>query len=208
MTMTYQLDARGDIRGQDLFGETVVISEKDCGGLVESTFTSGTLKLAQSKGSATILRSVVRDSKVVAVKRQRDTNFFGARFINCTFHGVYSGIDFGSEGRGHHLYDFGAVEGCDFTDATLDGCRFFNTDVSSLRLPGWPHAVLLDFSRRAADVAAMTWPGELGRYMRICADQPASEKAGVIHIPSFARLVACTEEQIRQALEQFGGVVM
>jgi hypothetical protein len=206
MTMTYQLDARGDIRGQDLLGETVVISEKDCGGLVESTFTSGTLKLAQSKGKATILRSVVRESTVVAVKRQRDTNFFSARFINCTFHGVYSGIDFGSEGRGHHLYDFGAVEGCDFTDATLDGCRFFNTDVSSLRLPRWPHAVLLDFSKRAADVAAMTWPGELGRYMRL--NEPDAVKAVVLHIPSLARLVACTEEQIRQALEEFGGVVM
>lgn len=206
--MTYQLDARRDIRGQDLFGETVVISEKECGGLVESTFASGTLNLAQSKGKATILRSIVRDSKVVAVKRQRDSDFFSARFINCTFHGAYSGISFGNEGSGHHLYDFGGTEECDFTAATLDGCRFHNVDVSSLRFPRWPHVVVPDPHLRAADVTAIEWPGHLGKYMQICTDKPPSVRAAVLHIPSLVRLVACTEEQAREALERFGGVVM
>jgi hypothetical protein len=204
--MTYQLDATDAIRDQTLVGDTVVLADGSCRALIRSTLTSGVLKLAQPKKAGGLVMSTLKECLVDAVKPQRDSDFFTARFFNCRFKGVFSGIDFGSGRRTDLHQDFGAVEGCDFTDATLDGCRFFNTDVSSLRLPGWPHAVLLDFSKRAADVAAMTWPGELGRYMRL--NEPDAVKAVVLHIPSLARLVACTEEQIRQALEEFGGVVM
>jgi hypothetical protein len=205
--MAYKLDSRGDIRDQHLVGETVILSDEECAGLVESTLTAGTLKLAQSKGRPTLLHSTVKDSDVIAAKRQKDYQLFQARFVNCRFHGLFNSVDFGHTDRAQLREDFGGVEGCDFTEATLDGCRFFNADVSTLRLPAWPHVVLHDFHQRARDVAAMTWPGELGRYMRICADQPESVKALVIHVPSFAKLVACTEEQVREAFEKFGGLL-
>jgi hypothetical protein len=64
--------------------------------------------------------------------------------------------------------------------------------------------VLHDFAKRAQDVAAATWPGKLGYYMRTCADQPESMKVSVIHVPSVAKLVACTEEQVRDAFEKIG----
>ncbi len=202
--MTYQLDRNGYIREQKLAHETVVLSEKECHGLVSSMFVSGTLRLAQTKYSPAIVQSSVIDSDVVAVRRQKDYRFFKARFVDCRFHGVFSGIDFG---RSHSIEvdgDFGAVEGCDFTDATLDGCRFFNVEASTLRFPAWPHVVLHDFAKRAQDVAAVAWPGKLGQYMRICADQPESVKVSVIHVPSVAKLVACTDEQVRDALEKVG----
>jgi len=208
--MTYRFDARGDIRDQALTCETVVLSEDACQGLVDSTLSSCTLKLAQksSRWPIVIVGTTVVDSDVIAVKRQKDDRLFKARFINCRFHGVFSGVDFGRSHNVERDGDFGGVEGCDFTDATLDGCRFFNVDASSLRLPHWPHVVLLDFAQRAADVAAMKWPGQLGNYMRVCADQPASLRVAVIHVPSITKLIACTEEQAREAFERFGGVVM
>jgi hypothetical protein len=43
-------------------------------------------------------------------------------------------------------------------------------------------------------------------YMRICADQPQSVRASVFHVPSFAKLLACTEKQVREAFEEFGGL--
>lgn len=183
-----------------------MLSENACHGLIDCTFTSGTLKLAQSKGAASILRTIVKDSDVIAVKRQRDYRLYRARFFNCRFHGVFSGIDFGRADDTEFFGDFGAVEGCDFTDATVDGCRFFNVDVSTLRLPTWPHAVLLEPHKRLADVARFEWPGLLGKYMEI--KEPESVKAVVMHIPSLTRLVQCTEEEIKVALEKFGGVVM
>lgn len=202
--MAYRLDARRHVRGQNLTGETVVLSDRECAGIVESTLRDGTLKLAQAKGAAIISLATLENCRVVAIEQQRDFDFFSARFIVCKFEGTFSGISFGNRGGGEALFGFGSVRGCDFSEATLDGCRFFNTDVSTLRFPVWPHVVLLDFHKRAQEVISGSWPGELGKYMRICADQPESVKATVIHVPSFAKYVACTEGQIRQAFERFG----
>ncbi|MFM2057812.1 MAG: hypothetical protein RLY71_2197 [Pseudomonadota bacterium] len=210
--MTYQLDAARRIRDQHLTGETVVLSESanDCHGLVGCTFSSGTLKLNQksSRWPIVIVGTTVVDSDVIAVKRQKDDRFFTTRFINCRFHGIFSGIDFGRGHRPELHEDFGTVEDCDFTEAMLDGCRFVNTDVSTLKLPRYEHAVLIEPYKRAADVAPIAWPGHLGQYMKICTDKPESFKALVIHIPSLARLVKCTEDEVKAALEKFGGVVM
>lgn len=206
MNMTYQLDEAGEIRGRNLDGETVVLSENECRGLIDCTFSSGTLQLAQSKGAASILLTTVNESDVIAVKRQRDYPLFQARFVNCRFYGVFSGIDFGHKDDVEFREDFGTIEGCDFTDATLEGCRFFNVDMSTLHLPAWPHAVLLEPHRRSADVGRFDWPGLLGKYMEI--KEPESVKAVVMHVPSLARLVQCTEEEIKVIFERFGGVKM
>lgn len=206
--MGYQLDARRHIRDQSLAGESIILSEGDCAGFVESSLTDGTLKLAQSKGAAIISLGTFRNCHVVAVKRQRDFDFFSARFISCKFEGTYSGISFGSEDRGEPLYDFGTVEHCDFTQAVLDGCRFVNVDVSTLKFPGLPHVVILNPYTRAGEVAALDWPGHLGKYMEICTNKPESVKASVLHIPSLARLVQCTEDEIKAAFEKFDGLQM
>lgn len=206
--MTYQLDETREIRGQHLLGETVVLSERDCRAIRDSTFVAGTVKLAQQskKWPIMIVRTTVKDSEVIAVKAQKNDRLFQARFIDCRFHGVFSGVDFGKSHNTERDGDFGGIEGCDFIDATLDGCRFFNADVSTLRLPMWPHAVLLDPRKRAAEAAAMEWPGLLGKYMTL--EEPESVKAVVMHIPSLARLVKCTEEEIKAAFERFGGLQM
>lgn len=208
--MMYQLDQAGEIRGQHLSGETVSLSEEDCRGLRDSTFANGTLKLAplSAKWPIIIVRSTVIDSDVIAVKKQKNGRLFNARFINCKFFGVFSGIDFG---RAHDVErdgDYGGIEGSDFTEATLDGCRFVNVDVSTMRFPARRHVVLLNPSKRYADVAAMKWPGRLGLYMAACTDGPDSFKASVIHIPSLAKLVKCSEEEIRSAFTIFGGIEM
>lgn len=202
--MTYQIDRSGYIRDQKLAHETVVLSEGECLGLVGSMFVSGTLRLAQPKYSPVIVQTTVVDSDVIAVRRQKDYRFFKARFVNCRFHGTFSGVDFGRSQSTDVDGDLGGVEDCDFTDATLDGCRFFNVDASTLRFPAWPHVVLHHLGERARDIAAATWPGKLGAYMRICADQPESVSVSVIHVPSVAKLVLCTEEEVREAFARFG----
>lgn len=208
--MTYQLDARRDICNQSLSGETVTLSEEDVHGLFDSTFASGTLKLARKsvRSAIVIVRSTIKDSDVIAVKRQRNDHLFQARFINCRFHGVFSGIDFGRSHNVERDGDFGSVEGCDFTDATLDGCRFINVDTSTLRFPTKNHAVLLNPGQRESDVSNFQWPGQLENYMRACTSKPASFNAAVMHIPSLAKLVKCTKDEVRAALEQFGGLLM
>jgi hypothetical protein len=205
--MSYRLDATGAIREQTLVGDTVVLSDDNCRALVKSMLTSGVLRFAQPKKAGGLVMSTLRDCQVEAIQPQRDSNFFTARFINCRFHGVFSGIDFGRMDGTELHEDFGTVEGCDFTDATLDDCRFINVDTSTLKFPRRDHAVLLEPSKRAADVPAIAWPGHLDRYMQICTEKRESLKALVMHLPSLARLVQSTEDEVKDALQEFGGVL-
>jgi hypothetical protein len=208
--MTFQLDARGMISNQTLIGETVTLSEEACRGLVDSTLSSGTLRLERrsSRIGIMLVNTSVIDSEVIAVTKQKDDRLFKARFVNCRFKGTFSGIDFGKSHDVERDGDHGGVENCDFTEATLDGCRFFHVEPAAVKLPGWPHVAMVDLSQRADDIEAMTWPGQLGIYMKVCANQPASMRIGVVHVPTLARLVHCSEQQIREAFEQLGGLLM
>ncbi len=206
--MTYQVDSNGAVRDQTLVGETVILSDEHCRAMVRSTLIGGVLQFDQPKKAGVLAMSTIKDCTVEALKPQRDRSMFLARFINCRFSGIFSGIDFGRGNRVELQEDFGTVEGCDFTEATLDGCRFLDVDVSTLRFPQKDHAVLVDPYRRSAEVSTMQWPGVLGMYMESCTNRPVSFKATVMHIPSLARLVRCTEEQVRDAFQRFGGIVM
>jgi hypothetical protein len=208
--MTYQLDARSQVRNQSLIDESVVLSEDACCGILDSTLLRCTLNLSQktSRLPIAIVGTSVVDSDIKAVTRQKNDRLFWAHFINCRFSGVFSGIDFGRSHNVERDGDFGAVEHCDFSAATLDGCRFFNVEPSTLIFPSKGHAVLIDLHKRAGDVAGMSWPGQLGKYMEIAADMPPSLRAQVLHIPSLARLVKCSQDEVREALGRFGGIAM
>lgn len=206
--MGYRLDESGEIRGHNLACETITLCDDGCQGLVVCTFFSGTLRLAQTESLPSIVLTTLKDCDIVAVERQRNCDFGSACFAQCRFSGVFSRIDFGRPDGATWPASFGRVDGCDFTAATLDDCRFINTDVLTLRLPPWPHVVLFDPHQRAADVAAIEWPGLLGRYMQECTDASAPVSATVLHIPTLAKSTRCTPEQVRQAFGKFGGVLM
>ncbi|EPX62305.1 hypothetical protein D187_008492 [Cystobacter fuscus DSM 2262] len=56
----------------------------------------------------------------------------------CRFKGSFSGNDFGFRADLFDREKAGGVEDCDFSEARLNGCRFFNCDISTIRLPLWP----------------------------------------------------------------------
>lgn len=203
--MTYQLEPNGTVCDQTLVGETVILSDNHCRGLVRSTLIGGVLQFAQPKKAGLLALSTIKDCAVDAVMPQRDRNMFLARFINCRFTGVFSGIDFGCSHTVERDGDFGAVDHCDFSEAILDGCRFFNVDPVELRFPRSNHAVLVDLRTRADDVASMAWPGLLGSYLALAADMPSSLRVNVVHIPSLASLVKCSQEEVMKALKRLEG---
>ncbi len=211
--MPFHPEPSKSLHKMNLVGESVALSNKEYFGIYECTLTNCRLELAQSKGAAVISRCTIQDSKVIAIRRQRDSDFYGARFNGCTFLGIYSGIDFGRlerEGAGDYaeFEKFGSAENCDFSQAILDGCRFFNVDISTLILPRWPHIVIPEPQRLANQIATMDWPGHLGKYLKICASQPSQMKATVLHIPSMIQLLRFSEDDAFEALERLDGIWM
>jgi hypothetical protein len=163
------------------------------------------IEVAAKKGLA------LEDCEIIAVKPLKNHRFLQARFIRCHFKGTFFGVDFGhleNQAPPFERDEFGRVEQCDFTQARLEGCRFFNTDISTLKFAGWPHVVIPDPHLRAQDVDKVQWPGKLRIFIDICTDGLTKPSACVDYVPSIAKRLKCTPEEIRTAFEQFGGVLM
>jgi hypothetical protein len=192
------LNERRELSGHNLACETVTLGYgRDCRRITACFLLDGTLRLERLDDHERIMLSSFMRCDIVAVERQWGHGY-----------GVFSDIDFGRPDGATWHRNFGNVDGCDFSAATLDNCRFLNTDMLTLWLPPWPHVVLFDPHQRAADVARVEWPGHLGRYMQDCTDESAPVSATVLHIPTLAKSTHCTPEQVRQAFGKFGGVLM
>jgi len=61
-----------------------------------------------------------------------------------------------------------SIEDCDFSQATLDACRFLGCDVRTLRLPSWPRFTFIDPVARWRELRAHSWPGKLAVMKGFC----------------------------------------
>lgn len=131
--------------------------------------------------------------------RWRDAHLKGCRFT-----GRFSGNDFGawpfSAGEG-------SIEDCDFTQATLDACRFLGCDVRTLRLPSWPCFTFIDPVPRWRALSAHPWPGDVGPVVvEGFAEDPLSTVAVTYSAPALAKRSGTTPEAIKAVLEKLDGV--
>jgi hypothetical protein len=90
------------------------------------------------------------------------THFDGVRFS-----GTYSGVTFGNYADSA----LGSIRACDFSAASLDGCRFAHCDADTMIFPSWPCFVIVKPQRSLERVRAGQWPGDLGLILDIACDQ-------------------------------------
>ncbi|WP_434382662.1 hypothetical protein [Melittangium boletus] len=172
----------------------------------------------------------LRDCTVVIRAAARSLTLMSGRFIDCTlqakgelkgvrwarmhlrgcrFEGRFRGNDFGFIEDELDTWKQGALMDCDFSEALLDGCRFYACDMRTIRLPRWPCFTLLDPVRHAAELARETWPGLFGQVtIEGLSTQDASVVALTYHAPSIAERQETTAEELRAVLERVPWVVM
>ncbi len=130
-----------------------------------------------------------------------------ASLKGCRFKGHFRGNDFGHwpEYGSQPEYQFGAIEGCDFSEARLDACRFHGCDLRTLRLPRWPCFTFMEPLRHAHQLQAAPWPGLFGSVTinHLQKHNPPSTVALTFYAPSAARFYETTEEELRAAIERF-----
>ena len=148
-----------------------------------------------------------------------------ARFIDCTFeakrelkgmrwrHAHLQGCRFICRFSGH---DFGpwpsspeeaSIEDCDFSQATLDACRFLGCDVRTLRLPSWPCFTFIDPVARWRELRAHPWPSTIGPVVvEGLAQSPPTTAALTYSAPALAKRHGTTPEAIKAVLEKVDGV--
>lgn len=197
---------KGRFRSLEVFGKTIEVGDDE--EFLDGTLKAGRLLLRPKKRWPAITRSTFEDCDVNLTKWTKSgrISLLAARFVRCTFRGTLQGLLLGHDDERGELDSFGKVEDCDFSNAVVHDCLFMNTDAKRLRMPGFPHAVVLDPSRRRAEAEAQSWPGELGAYMRICTDLPDSVSLRVFHLPNACKLAKCSIEEAAASLRSFGGV--
>jgi hypothetical protein len=127
----------------------------------------------------------------------------------CRFKGRFTGNDFGFREDHIDKWRLGGAVDCDFSEARLDACRFYNCEMSTIQLPRWPCFTLLDPVRRAAELARLEWPGLFGSVViEGLAEQEESVVALTYHAPTVAERLDTTAEELRAVLEGVSGVVM
>lgn len=123
----------------------------------------------------------------------------------CRFTGRLTGNDFGHWPNSPRL---GHIQDCDFSPAQLDACRFLECEVSTLRFPNWPCFTLLDTFRRAQELGAAPWPGDIGPIIMSDFDQdPPTTVAVTYSASALAKRYGTTPEAIKATLKKLDGVV-
>lgn len=114
---------------------------------------------------------IIAGMKMVGGKFFQDsplTNFHfeNAHFLNVKFSGTFIGCDFGDWDDSERS----SVSHCDYSDAILDGCRFLNCDMESIKLPKWPCFTLINPSVARSAVLSRQWPSKVGMILDIYTD--------------------------------------
>lgn len=212
-----KIDENNRVKQQCLQEENILIGDGGVIAVLECELVNCAVTIDDKYHS--LFRSRLKDCIIVQKNHLKNIPAFGNRYERCTFRGKFFGVDFG---RDPHIdpvsktWDtLGELIDCDFTQATLDLCRFFSVDIHRQKFAPWPQQFVVPHERElAAAKLERQWPGEFKRYLDLAARQlpNLSAIAGTVdyfcHNKKKNRGYALTEAELRQALLDVGGVVM
>lgn len=172
------------------------------------TFRSCTVVISVASRGLTLMSGSFIDCTIQAKSELKNVRWAPMNFRGCRFKGRFAGNDFGYREDDLDKWKIGGIEDCDFSEARLDGCRFFNCDMRTIRLPRWPCFTFLDARRHAAELVQHQWPGFFGSVIKVVCDAPEGTVASAWHAPTVAETMNTTVQEVRAALEGVPWVVM
>jgi hypothetical protein len=133
-----------------------------------------------------------------------DTQFDRVQFESVSFAGHFSGIDFGWWDDSEP----GSIRDCDFSNATMQACRFLGAELSGITLPRWPHFAIPDPRRLASWVKTQTWPLKLDIMLEVATDVDPGCAAAVDNAQRLADADSISLDDMRALLEKIPGVMI
>jgi hypothetical protein len=154
-----------------------------------------------------IFRTQLIDCTIDVKKELKNFRWEGVILKGCRFSGTMTGNDFGRWPFAEQP-ELGSIEQCDFTNARLDACRFFDCDLTRMKLPPWPCFTVLDPVGRKHELRSLQWPGSLGIIVESFTDAPPETLAVTYFAPALAKRNDTTPEAIRAVLDTLPGVIL
>lgn len=195
-----------DINNQSLQGETINIASKE-----EFDLRNGSvLKDCQITNRATsrnllFLQSVIEGGIFDTKVRLNELRWLRVKLHGVTFKGKFVGNDFGTKAE---IYEnLGEIRDCDFTEASVHLCRFFNCDIASNKFAP-NHIIIPHNTSVCSSLLTLDWPDEIGYFAEMYT-KPINELSfDTIDISLLAKEKKLTEDQIRQLFGRVEGIVM
>lgn len=116
-----------------------------------------------------------------------------------TFYGTFLGCDFGD----WDSTQSSSVEDCDFTQTELDGCRFLNCNMSSIKLPEWPNISFILNQPSHKSISSLIKPNgplKLKEKLNLFLDQDPECKAIVISANTLSRKCDLSLDELKKVL--------
>ncbi|WNG48019.1 hypothetical protein F0U60_30660 [Archangium minus] len=173
------------------------------------TFRRCTLVISVASRWLTLMSGNMIDCTIQAKSALNTLRWATMNLKGCRFKGRFTGNDFGFREDPIDKWKIGGIEDCDFSEARLHGCRFFNCDMNTVRLPRWPCFTFMDPCRHATELGRREWPGLFGQ---VVIQGLAKDLDGVVAVswyaPTIAEQLDTTAEELRTLLEREPCVVM
>lgn len=211
-----KISVENRIEHQRLENESLFVGDGGVIAVIGCDLTNCTLTIDNKYPG--IYRSSLHDCTIIQKNLLKSIPAFGNRYERCTFKGKFLGVDFGRDpwiDPVSRTWDtLGELIDCDFTQATLDLCRFFSVDISRQTFAPWPQFVIPYAQELAASKLERQWPGEFARFLNLSKSEDPKLSATTGTVNYFCnnkkknRGYNLTEEELRQALLDIGGVLM
>jgi hypothetical protein len=172
------------------------------------TLRDCTVIISAARRSLTLMSGQLINCTIQAKGELKTLPWAPMKLKGCRFTGRFGGNDFGFREDLDERRKLGCIEDCDFSEARLNGCRFFNCDMSTIRLPLWPCFTIMDPRGHAAELGRREWPGQVGILIEGLAKNPEGTVAETWHAPTMAEKMDTTVEELRAALERAPGIFM
>jgi hypothetical protein len=193
---------------QELRNRTIEIDNKDTYFLgPDLVLRDCTITLSTTARGLILSKVQFLTCQIVAKKKLTNYRWFNAFLRDCRFSGVFSGCDFGRSPE-----DFesgGGIENCDFSAATLDGCRILNSDARTIKFPSWPCFTIFEPGSHAAEIkSSIQWPGKTQILAEVIAAFEPETVAVTFSATETMKRYHVSEDDLRSAISQIPGIQM
>lgn len=196
-----------DVRNQTLRGEKLAYGDAPLTRLVKSTFENCDISLSCPLNGLEVEECVFRDCVIHATATQGNLDFDTSTFERCKFTGEFPGCDFGARSTPNGKTR-GTIKDCDFRKATLDIVGFSNCDLSTLKLPRWPHFTITNPSATCPLIPNPLNCPEIEIIREVGMDLTPLTKAVTYYAPLLVSETLYEEKQLRQLLSSVPGIIL
>lgn len=189
-------------------GETIAIGDPEkVTTIAKINFQECNISINCLASGLLVDRCKFQDCFIGAKKAQSDHQFFTSTFERCKFTGEFWGCEFGfrTDLQGKTR---GTIADCDFTEATLDLVSFNNCDLSTLKLPRWPHFTIADPSTTASRIPNPLECREIEILRDTCLPHKPITKGIIWYAPYLLEETKYEEDALRQLLAGVTGIIL